>query len=187
MNPGEVLRDIVDALDGAGIPHMLVGSLASNVHGAPRSTQDIDLVVAPTEPALMSFLDSLDPERFYVPGSAVEALRNRDQFNVIDTGSGWKIDLIIRKERPFSRSEFDRRRQIRAFGVGLYVASPEDTVLAKLEWAARGASDRQLADAATVISVLSGSLDDEYLDRWAADLGVSDLLSRARRSAQDQS
>jgi hypothetical protein len=65
-------------------------------------------------------------------------------------------------------------------GVDVYVATAEDTVLAKLEWAAMGGSDRQVADAATVLAVRGSDIDDDYLDRWAAELGVTDLLERAR-------
>jgi hypothetical protein len=53
-------------------------------------------------------------------------------------------------------------------------------VLAKLEWAHMSSSDRQVADAATVLAVKAGALDEDYLERWAAELGVAALLARAR-------
>jgi hypothetical protein len=93
---------------------------------------------------------------------------------------GWKVDLVIRKDRPFSRSEFRRRVPARLLGVDVFVATAEDTVLAKLEWAAQGASDRQVANATAVLAVGGERLDGAYLDRWAAELGVVDLLARAR-------
>lgn len=65
--------------------------------------------------------------------------------------------------------------------VDVYVATAEDTVLAKLEWAAMGGSDRQVADAAAVLAVRFDALDDDYLELWAANLGVSALLARARK------
>ena len=43
----ELLRDIVARLDAAGIPFMVAGSFASSAHGMPRTTQDLDLVIAP--------------------------------------------------------------------------------------------------------------------------------------------
>lgn len=181
MTAADLLREVVQALESAGVPYMLVGSFASTSHGAPRATQDIDVVIDPTPDALDRFLAAFDPDRVYVSSSAHAALASRDQFNLIDTTTGWKVDLIVRKDRPFSVSEFARRRQARMLGVEVCVASAEDTVLAKLEWAAMGQSDRQIADAATVLTVGAGALDHEYLDHWAAELGVSDLLERARR------
>lgn len=180
MSAADLLSDVVRALDTAGIPHMLVGSFASTSHGAPRATQDIDIVIDPTSDALDRFVAAFDPDRIYVSPSAQDALASRDQFNLIDMSTGWKVDLIIRKDRPFSRSEFERRVRSSMLDVDIYVATAEDTVLAKLEWAAMGGSDRQVADAAAVLAVRSDALDDDYLERWAADLGISALLANAK-------
>jgi hypothetical protein len=180
----ELLAEVVGRLDGSGIPHMLAGSVASTYHGEPRTTQDIDLVIDPDERSLAAFAGSFDPVRFYV-GNAMDALRRREQFNVIDTLTGWKVDLIIRKDRPFSREEFARRRFVRIGGVDTWTASAEDTVLAKLEWLDQGGSDRQLRDVVGILAVQRGALDEAYLDLWAADLGVTDLLGEARRQAAD--
>jgi len=187
MSAASLLQTVVAALDDAGIPHMLVGSFASMSHGAPRATQDIDMVIDPSPEALARFVASFDPDRYYVEPSTQEALAARDQFKIIDFTTAWKVDLIIRKDRPFSRSEFERRLPARALDVDLYLATAEDTVLAKLEWAAMGGSDRQVADAATVLTVGAGQLDEKYLGHWAAELGVSDLLARARRSDDQRS
>jgi Uncharacterised nucleotidyltransferase len=181
VSAADTLRTIVDALDAARIPHMLVGSFASSVHGAPRTTQDIDLVIDPTPGGLRRFATTLESAGYYVSPSALDALDRRDQFNAVDPVSGWKVDLMIRKERPFSRSEFDRRIETQVLGARVWLATSEDTVLAKLEWAAMGASDRQVADAATVLAVRGEAIDQDYLDRWAEELGVQDLLARARQ------
>ena len=184
MSAGALLRRIVAALDAADVPYMLVGWFASTWHGAPRTTQDIDLVIAPTGGALDAFLASLEGDDLYVSPSARDALTVRDRFNVIDPSSGWKVDLVIRKERPFSREELSRRVPARILDVETFTASAEDTVLSKLEWSvAAGGSDRQLSDAARVLAVGGDRLDRDYLDHWAAELGVSDQLARARELA----
>lgn len=176
-----LLRKVVDALDRAGIAHMLTGSFASNEYGELRSTQDIDVVIDPTPGQLDRFLDEFDPEHFYLDRrGAHDELERRGMFNVIDVRLGWKVDLVIRKERPFSVTEFARRRVTSAFGFPVSIAAAEDVVLSKLEWAHRGTSHRQLADAAAIIRTTS-PLDDEYLDRWAAELGVEAELAEARR------
>jgi hypothetical protein len=109
---------------------------------------------------------------------------NGGLFNIIDLQTTWKFDLIIRRDRPFSREEFGRRRSVRIDGMPVEMASPEDTVLAKLEWAASSGSERQLIDAASVLEVVGAAIDDVYLDAWADDLGVIDLLERARLLAR---
>ena len=44
MNEVEVVAAFIDALNAAGFPHMLVGSLSSNAYGIERSTKDADFV-----------------------------------------------------------------------------------------------------------------------------------------------
>lgn len=174
----ELLAEIVAALDAAAIPHMVTGSLASTHHGEPRSTNDIDLVIDPSAADLAVFVAGLDPDRFYI-GDALGALSRRDQFNVIDTTTGWKVDLIIRRDRPFSITEFERRQPATVGGIETAVATVEDTILAKLEWAKAGDSDRQRRDVVTMLTVQGDTIDTDYLRHWAEALEVDDELQAA--------
>jgi hypothetical protein len=173
------LARIVAVLDAAGIPHMVAGSFASTFHGEPRTTHDIDLVIDPSREALDRFVASLDPAAFYCSAeAAAEAWQHRGLFNVIDLASAWKIDLILRKQRAFSRSEFARRAPAQILGAAVFIATAEDTILAKLEWAQSGESDRQLRDVVGVIEMCGASLDRAYIERWAHELGVEALWQR---------
>lgn len=170
---GEFLARIVAALNRAGIPHMVAGSFASTHHGVPRTTQDIDLVIEPQPSTLRAFVAGLSPDAYYVSEeAAVDALRRRGMFNIIDMATGWKVDLIVRKARPFSVEEFARRTPARLLGTEVYIATPEDTILSKLEWSAASGSERQLRDVAGVLAVKRGELDLAYIERWATELGV---------------
>jgi predicted nucleotidyltransferase len=178
---GDVMSRIGGQLEMAGIPYMIVGSLASSFHGEPRTTRDIDLVIDPTHEALDRFVATVAADGFYVEHTAaVEALASRSQFNVIDPQSGWKIDLIIRRDRPFSRKELERRIAVRLLGIETHVATAEDTIVAKLEWAASGESERQLRDVASILSASGHSLDREYLAGWIESLGLQELWTRAQ-------
>ncbi len=175
MKQLDLLKIVADGLKVAGVDYMLSGSYASTFHGEPRMTQDIDLVVEPNERGLSAFLDQLEGPRFYV-GGFQEALMHRTMFNVIDTSSGWKIDLIIKKDRPFSSSEFDRRQQVDFQGVSTWIVSREDAILSKLEWHQQSGSDRQLRDVAGMIEVAPKTIDIDYLEHWAAELGLEEVL-----------
>jgi hypothetical protein len=181
MTPFGPLKAVVEALDDAEIGHMVVGSVASTHYGPARATQDIDLVIDPREADLERFLVSLDRERMYVPDELARgALRSHGQFNIIDYHSPWKVDLMVIGDEPFDAAQFERRRRTSIGGIDVFVASPEDTILAKIRWHRLGGSERQLQDVAGILAVMAGQLDEAYLDRWADELGVRDVLDGLR-------
>ena len=185
MSQKDFLARLVMKLENAGIPYMISGSLGSSLHGEPRATNDIDLVIAPTARQLDIFVQSLR-EGYYVNGEAAqEAFRDRATFNVIDYQAGWKADLIFRRNRPFSLEEFRRRIQGNVVGIPVFVVSPEDAILSKLEWF--GESERQFRDAQGVAVVQWDTLDKEYLRKWARELNVEDLLENLLRNAEELS
>ena len=176
-----LLERIVAALTSAGIPYMVVGSFASMIHGDLRSTFDLDLVVDPSAEQLQALLQQLPEDQFYVDHDvARDALRRRGMFNVIDNATGWKIDFVIRKARPFSVEELRRRVPGVLRGVAVHAATPEDTIIAKLEWSKAGGSDRQLEDVAGILRVSGPTLDLAYIERWVEELELREQWTRAR-------
>ena len=161
----EILARVTRLLVDLGIPYMITGSLASSFHGRPRTTHDADIVIDPGPEALDRLVAELSAAHLYVDLTvARDALRHRRQFNVIDAASAFKLDLIVRKDRAFSREEFGRRLAADLAGTPVALATAEDTVLSKLEWAKKGGgSDRQLADVAGIIAVKGAELDQEYI------------------------
>ncbi|MGD0388340.1 MAG: hypothetical protein ABSC42_05230 [Tepidisphaeraceae bacterium] len=174
-------RQLTALLERAGIPFMVSGSLASSFHGDPRATNDFDLVIDPSFDSLDRFLTSLPADWYTSKDAAQAALRQRSMFNVVDAGAGWKADLIIRKDRPFSLREFSRKVPATIFGIEVAVVSPEDSILSKLEWSRESGSERQYLDALGVALLNSKSLDRGYLQQWAKELNVEELLLRLLR------
>jgi len=188
---GDFLARLSAKLAAAGIRHMVVGSFASSFHGVPRSSQDLDLVVDPDVSSLQRFLSSLPATEYYADAdAALDALRRRSQFNVIDTATAWKADLIVRKARPFSIEEMRRPVEGDLLGARVLVASAEDTVISKLEWAKLGGgSELQLRDAAGIVTLHGMSnLDVAYIERWIRELGLEDSWRRllATSGGQDE-
>jgi hypothetical protein len=146
----------------------------------PRSTNDVDLIIDPTESALDDLLRYLDALGLYVDANvAREEFARRGQFNVIDPEGAWKADLIYRKDRDFSRAEFSRRVRAAPLGVELYIATAEDTLLAKLEWARLGQSELQIRDVVGIIEMRGADLDTVYIESWLDQLGARELWQRA--------
>lgn len=179
------LEQVVDTLDRLQIPYALGGSLASSIHGINRNTADADLSVEPFHGKEVEFVESFGPD-FDLSADAVRsALWKRTSFNIINTSTGFKVDFFVRKHRPFEVSMMNRRQPMTlscSSGKTLNVVSPEDIILLKLEWYRHGneISDRQWSDIANVLRVQSGRLDETYLTHWAKEIGVADLLARAR-------
>lgn len=181
---GELLRRVSAALDANEIPYMLTGSVASSMYGIPRATNDIDIVIAPTRQQLLTVVTLFQRTGLTVtPEAAVAAFRNKTQFNVIDFPQGLKVDLIVRKDRDFSLTEFDRRKTHEVQGMTLTIATPEDVLLAKLEWARIGGSERQLIDAAGILKVQGDRLDRSYIQRWVEQLDLGPQWAAAQEHA----
>jgi len=184
MTTADVFGRIVSLLERSAIPYMLTGSFASSYHGAPRATQDIDIVIAPTPDQLATLVRLFPDADYYVNvHAALQALHDETQFNVVDIATGWKVDFIIRRTRAFSRTEFERRQLIELDRLQLYVATVEDLIIAKMEWAKRGQSARQIEDVAGILKLRFPELDRAYVERWVRELELGQQWEDARERA----
>ncbi|HVR96259.1 MAG TPA: hypothetical protein VMW27_06580 [Thermoanaerobaculia bacterium] len=167
-----------------GVHYLLGGSLASSLHGIPRTTQDADLVAALEHRHVPLLVEALQ-RTFYMDADRMrDAIRRQASFNLIHLSTLTKVDIFVYKADPFSRSEMERRQQIElpgGEGSSLLVASAEDTVLQKLRWyvLGGGTSERQWNDILGVLKVRRASLDLPYLRRWAAELELTSLFAKA--------
>lgn len=177
------LRPVVEAFEALGVRYFLGGSVASSAHGVARASLDAD-VVAELEASHVEPLARRLHEAYYTPLDQMHAAAAEHRwFNLIHLATMFKIDVFVSKDRPFDRSAAGRARpHVIGDGPGapFFVASAEDTVLAKLEWFRLGGetSERQWWDIVGVLRVGAGG-DRDYLRRWSAALGVGDLLERA--------
>ena len=170
-NELDVLRDVSQRLEGAGIAFMLTGSMAMNYYAQPRMTRDIDLVVELEVNEVEKVVRLFHPD-YYVSREAVaESIRFRSMFNLIHNESVIKVDCVVRKDLPFRKSEFDRRVRIQLPGFNTWIVTKEDLIVSKLYWARDSRSERQLAD---VKNLIATGCDSRYISQWARDLGLAE-------------
>jgi hypothetical protein len=182
----EVVLKVIAALDQLGITYLIGGSFASAMYGLARSTNDADLVAEVKAEQVADLFRALEPEFYVNERSIWRAVETGRDFNVIDSETHFKVDVFTPKPGGFATKELARRQE-REFGSNrtAFFASPEDTVLAKLEWYRRGneASEQQWRDVVTVLKVQRDRLDLEYMRQSATELGVADLLEDALTEA----
>jgi hypothetical protein len=177
LEQSDLLRRVLEVLDGLKIPYFLVGSLASAAYGEPRLTQDIDLVITLSADQTAALCAAFPSDDFYVSLPAAEqAVRSRGQFNVIHPASGNKVDFMIARVDPWDRSQLARRREVPVFpDRPAYVAAPEDVILGKLLYYAEGGSEKHLRDITGILRVSGELVDRDYVAHWAKQLHVEEI------------
>lgn len=184
QGPLEVITRVVSVFDELGIEYVVVGSFASSARGTYRATADLDVLADISQEQIKPLVAALRDD-FYVDEPAVSrAVSRRGSFNAIHFEAVFKIDVFVSKPEGFDRQQLARRSWAPLASdsaQGFYVASAEDTVLAKLSWYRKGGevSNVQWADVRGILGTQGDSLDTVYLREWADKLGVLDLLERA--------
>ncbi len=175
----DVLKLVAGRLDRSGIAYMISGSIALSYYAQPRLTRDIDIVVELNSEAAERLTD-LFADDFYIDAEMIRDAVARDgMFNVIHYESVMKIDFIVRKDTPYRQQEFMRRCPIEVDDMTLWFVTAEDLLLSKLVWAADSESEMQLNDVRNLITAVS-TLDWAYIEHWASELQVSELLHEVR-------
>ena len=187
MDPfSQTLSQITAAFDRLKIRYAIGGSVASSARSVWRSTQDVDLIAA-IHPALVDGLVRALGTDWYADADEIRrSLQAGRAFNVIQISTSTKVDVFPAAE-DFHQSQLDRATMV-PLGMGkvpCVVTTAEDILLAKLRWYRDGgeASERQWNDIGSVIAI-NPNLDWEYVNLWAARLGVTSLLERARAEVE---
>lgn len=187
--PIQVTLKVIAAFDRLGILYLIGGSLASAVHGIVRATMDADLVADIKPQQVLPLVECLEGE-FYVDADMIlDAIQHNSSFNLIHLETMFKVDVFLLKQRAFDLNQMQRRI---SQSVGdepedrAYFSTAEDIILAKLEWFREGGetSERQWRDILGVLDLQNDWLDFEYLQKWAAQLDIQDLLQSAIQASK---
>ena len=181
------LAPVVAAFDGLGVRHYIGGSVASTMHGAIRSTMDVDVVCDLRADQVEAFLAAFGADVYVSQAAVRQAVEKRSCFNVIHLPTAYKVDVFVSRGRPFDVAAMERAIPL-PLAAGrettVPVATPEDSIVAKLEWFRLGdeTSERQWQDVSRLVALHGDVLDLAYMRRMAESVGVADLLDRLLRS-----
>lgn len=187
--PVEVTLKVTEVFENLGVAYLIGGSLASTLYGMVRTTQDSDVVAEMRREHLQPFVSALQDEFYLDDEMIADAIARNSSFNIIHRETMFKVDVFIPRPHPFLQSQLDRARRLTftfETEVSAKFASPEDTILSKLEWYRLGGevSERQWRDILGILKTRAGELDLEYLRKWASELKLDDLLERALGQAE---
>ncbi len=172
QNELDIVRDVSQRLDAAGIGYMLTGSMAMNYYAQPRTTRDIDIVVALRREDSERVVKLFSPD-YYISREAVDSsIAHQSLFNLIHNESVIKVDCIVRKETTYRLNEFNRRQRIKIQDFETWIVSKDDLILSKIFWAKDSHSELQLRD---VKNLVATGCDRAYIERWTAELGLVNL------------
>ena len=175
---------VTQVFEKLNIQYMIGGSFASTIYGMVRTTQDVDIIADMQLQHAQPFITALEGD-FYIDEEMIaDSIQHKSSFNIIHRTTMFKVDVFIPSKSPFQQSQLSRAQKqiiISEPEVSANFASPEDTIIAKLEWFRKGGevSERQWRDVLGILKVRAGTLDLEYLRKWAGDLNVIDLLQKA--------
>lgn len=182
MTPDEAVVSVLAALDAAAIPYMLVGSLASNFHGIPRSTRDADFVVELSPDGLRRLAQHLPAELTLDRQGAFEAVTGTVRHLVALANSPFVCELFELSDDPHDQSRFARRVSARVLTRDAFVASAEDMIITKLRWVAAASRAKDRDDIRGIIAVQGDALNWSYVERWLAAHGTASLLLEIKAS-----
>ena len=175
---------VVETLEQLNLTYIIAGSLATAVHGVARATMDVALLVDIQVEQAEILAQKLGDDFFVDVEMMKNAIEQDMSFNLIHKETMFKVDIFPGADLPIDQSQLERRVSL-PLAVDperrAYIASPEDNILAKLDWYRKGGevSDRQWQDVTNVIKIQGDRLDRDYLHQWAVHLGVEDLLVKA--------
>lgn len=182
MSADEAVVAVFAALDAAAIPYMLVGSLASNFHGIPRSTRDADFVIALSADSLRTLDARLPAGLILERQGAFEAVTGTMRYLIVLADSPFVCELFVLSDDAHDRERFARRQSARVLSHAAYVASAEDMIITKLRWAVGAQRGKDRDDIRNILAVRGAELDWAYIDRWALAHDTAQLLAQIKAS-----
>ncbi len=172
-----LLKIVIERLERCNIPYMVAGSVAANSYMAPRSTNDVDIVIKISENDIDKLIAAFEGDFYINSREAIQdSLRRHYPFNAIYLATAAKVDLVPLKSDQFAQTEFGRRRLVMIQNEKYWYVTPEDYIILKLKSYVETKSDRQLADLKNVLETQKTDLDWNYLRHWVERFNLSNEL-----------
>ena len=182
MSGDEATVLLINALNIAGIPYMVVGSFSSNYYGIPRSTMDADIVLDVGPGSLAGLVSQLGPRFRFDPQLSFETATGTKRNIISIRGTKFKIELFHLSSDPHDQERFRRRQPVKLPNCDAFLPTAEDVIITKLRWAQQAQRNKDVDDVHDVIAVQANHIDWEYVYQWCDEHGTRELLESIRAS-----
>jgi len=176
MTQEEIIRKVVTALEQNEIPYMLTGAVAVSYYGRPRFTHDVDLIIQIQLKDAQRIVRLFENEFYVALEGIIDALRHSTMFNLVHSETGIKVDCWLLKHKEYDRLSFSRRRKEIVFDQEMYISSPEDLIIAKLDWYKQSDIQKHYEDVIGIFQIQQGKLDIDYIKKWAELFSFLDIV-----------
>lgn len=185
MTAREVVLRVIQSLDAAGVPYMLVGSFSTNLYGIARSTKDADLVIELGDRSIRPVFEALADGFRADPQATLEMATLTTRYVIHHAASGFKVELFLLSHDAHDQERFRRRLQAPYLGANVWVPTPEDAVITKLRWAVRAKRTKDEQDVLNVLAVQREKLDLGYIRKWCDEHGSRSLLEQLLQKVEE--
>lgn len=181
----KIFLKVVEILNNLNISYLVTGAISVSYYGEPRSTNDIDIVSGMGLENVEKFVSAFDKHFFIDERSISSAIQNRTFFQIIHKESLFKIDCWILKDDHFSREMFERRKKVKIFDKDVYLPSPEDLIITKLEWFKKSNVDKHYLDALGILKVQDKKIDIEYIEKWCIKKNIINIWEKIKKELEN--
>lgn len=178
MNFDEVILKVVEILNQTKIPYFLTGAVAVIYYGEIRTTHDIDLVVAIKEKDIKTIVQNFEQDFFIDEISIKNAMQKQSMFNALHKDDNYKVDFWILSNDDYSRERFLRRVKVTIFNKTMFLPTPEDLIITKLEWFKQTDIDKHYFDVLGIYRIQKENLDKNYITNWCKKKSLLDLWQK---------
>lgn len=178
MNFDEVVFKVVDILTRINIPYLITGAVAVVYYGEIRTTHDIDLVVEINENDIKTLVQNFEPDFFIDETSIQNAIQEKSMFNALHKDTNYKVDFWTLTNDEYSRQRFLRRVKVNILGKTMFLPTPEDLIITKLEWFRQSDIDKHYLDAVGIYRIQKENLDKNYITYWCQKKSLLDLWQK---------
>lgn len=176
MTQEEVIKKVVTGLEKNDIYYMLTGAIAVSYYGRPRFTHDVDLVVQIRIEDAGRLVELFKGEFYVALEGIIDAVKHSTMFNLIHQETGIKVDCWLLKHTEYDELCFSRRRKETIFDQEMYISSPEDLIITKLDWYKQSDLQKHYEDVVGIFQIQKGKLDVDYIKKWAEYFSFSGVI-----------